>query len=74
MRQVDAAQVHQRARAGRRRDIWLDENNAGPGVDLNFLRRRVGIVFHNFDLFPHMTVLDNIALDPQGAQAAPSVR
>ena len=47
-------------------DIWLDgERVSGPGVDLNFLRRRVGIVFQNFNLFPHMTVLDNITLAPR---------
>ena len=47
-------------------EIWLDgERVSGPGVDLNFLRRRVGIVFQNFNLFPHMTVLDNITLAPR---------
>jgi polar amino acid transport system ATP-binding protein len=30
--------------------------------DLNRLRRHVGIVFQNFNLFPHMTVLDNVTL------------
>lgn len=29
------------------------------------LRRRVGMVFQNFNLFPHMTILDNIALAPR---------
>jgi polar amino acid transport system ATP-binding protein len=37
---------------------------SGPGVDVNRLRRRVGMVFQSFNLFPHMTVLDNIALGP----------
>lgn len=36
----------------------------GPGVDLNALRRDVGIVFQSFNLFPHMTVLQNIVLAP----------
>lgn len=36
----------------------------GPGVDLNALRRDVGIVFQSFNLFPHMTVLQNITLAP----------
>ncbi len=36
----------------------------GPGVDLNALRREVGIVFQSFNLFPHMTVLQNIVLAP----------
>ncbi|GLS20752.1 peptide ABC transporter ATP-binding protein [Labrys miyagiensis] len=36
----------------------------GPGVDLNALRRDVGIVFQSYNLFPHMTVLENITLAP----------
>src|ERR1700741_1762660 len=36
----------------------------GPGVDLNALRRDVGIVFQSFNLFPHMTVLENVTLAP----------
>jgi len=36
----------------------------GPGVDLDALRRDVGIVFQSFNLFPHMTVLENLTLAP----------
>ena len=36
----------------------------GPGVDVNALRRDVGIVFQSFNLFPHMTVVENIVLAP----------
>src|SRR3954453_18758340 len=36
----------------------------GAGVDLNALRRDVGIVFQSYNLFPHMTVLENIMLAP----------
>ncbi|HEY1385824.1 MAG TPA: amino acid ABC transporter ATP-binding protein [Dongiaceae bacterium] len=36
----------------------------GPGVDLNALRRDVGIVFQSFNLFPHMTVMQNVTLAP----------
>ena len=36
----------------------------GPGVDLNALRRDVGIVFQSYNLFPHMTVLQNVTLAP----------
>ena len=39
----------------------------GPGVDLNRVRRRVGIVFQAFNLFPHMTVLQNVTLGPTQA-------
>ena len=36
----------------------------GPGVDINAIRREVGMVFQSFNLFPHMTVLDNVTLAP----------
>lgn len=34
-------------------------------TDLDVVRRRIGIVFQSYNLFPHMTVLDNIALAPR---------
>ena len=36
----------------------------GPGADVNAVRRQIGIVFQAFNLFPHMTVLQNITLAP----------
>ena len=33
-----------------------------PGLDANPIRRRIGMVFQSYNLFPHMTVLDNITL------------
>jgi polar amino acid transport system ATP-binding protein len=36
----------------------------GPGIDVNALRRDVGIVFQSYNLFPHMTVLANVTLAP----------
>jgi polar amino acid transport system ATP-binding protein len=38
---------------------------SGPGVDVDRHRRDVGIVFQSFNLFPHMTVLQNITLAPR---------
>jgi len=35
------------------------------GVDLNAVRRRIGIVFQAYNLFPHMTVLRNVTLAPR---------
>jgi polar amino acid transport system ATP-binding protein len=35
------------------------------GVDVNRVRRRIGIVFQAFNLFPHMTVMRNVTLAPQ---------
>ena len=38
-----------------------------PGVDANRIRRRIGIVYQSYNLFPHMTVLRNITLAPREA-------
>ena len=43
-----------------------EEITAG-GVDVNAVRRGIGIVFQSFNLFPHMSVLDNITLGPRKA-------
>ena len=37
------------------------------GVDTNAVRRRIGIVFQSYNLFPHMTVLENVTLGPRRA-------
>ncbi len=36
-----------------------------PRVDPDEVRRRIGIVFQSYNLFPHMTVLDNVTLAPR---------
>ncbi|MGI9600303.1 MAG: amino acid ABC transporter ATP-binding protein [Acidimicrobiales bacterium] len=47
-------------------EIRLDgELISGRGVNQNDVRRRIGIVFQAYNLFPHMTVLDNITLAPR---------
>jgi polar amino acid transport system ATP-binding protein len=40
------------------------ESISGNGVNLSKLRAEVGLVFQSFNLFPHMTVLENIMLAP----------
>ena len=37
----------------------------GPRVDVNEVRKGIGIVFQSFNLFPHMTVLANVTLGPR---------
>jgi polar amino acid transport system ATP-binding protein len=41
---------------------FLGEEITAPGVDVDGVRRRIGIVFQAFNLFPHMSVLRNITL------------
>ncbi|RTZ41496.1 amino acid ABC transporter ATP-binding protein [Candidimonas sp. SYP-B2681] len=35
-----------------------------PGLNINRFRRRIGFVFQQFNLFPHLNVLDNICIAP----------
>ncbi len=44
--------------------VVLGESITQPGVNLSSLRTRVGMVFQSFNLFPHMTALENIMLAP----------
>ena len=46
-------------------EIWVDGVNvADPKTDLNKIRTEVGFVFQHFNLYPHLTVLENITLSP----------
>ena len=48
--------------------IWIEgEEITGRGVNVDRVRRRIGIVFQAFNLFPHMTVLRNVTLAPRKA-------
>ena len=49
------------------RIVVEDEEITADGVDVNRIRRHIGIVFQAFNLFPHMTVLANITLAPRQA-------
>jgi polar amino acid transport system ATP-binding protein len=54
--------------------IFVDKQDiTAPGVDVNQVRRRIGIVFQAFNLFPHMTVLQNITLGPRRALQIPAL-
>ena len=46
------------------RIVLAGEDITARGVDVTRVRRRIGIVFQAFNLFPHMTVLDNVTLAP----------
>lgn len=46
-------------------EIWFEGNNiTNPKTDINTLRQKMGMVFQQFNLFPHLTVKENITLAP----------
>jgi len=55
----------------RGRIVVGDQELTARGVDVNVVRRRIGIVFQAYNLFPHMSVLDNITLAPRKALKLP---
>ena len=48
-----------------------NETVAYGGKNLTQLRQRIGMVFQSYELFPHMTVLDNVLLAPTKVQKRP---
>jgi polar amino acid transport system ATP-binding protein len=48
-----------------------DVDITAKGVDVDRIRERIGIVFQAFNLFPHMTVLDNVTLAPRKVRKRP---
>lgn len=46
-------------------EIWFEGNNiTNPKTNINNLRQKMGMVFQQFNLFPHLTVRENITLAP----------
>lgn len=46
-------------------EIWFEGVNiTDRNTDINMLRRKMGMVFQHFNLFPHLTILENITLAP----------
>jgi polar amino acid transport system ATP-binding protein len=51
--------------------IWFEgQDISDPRVDARAVRRRMGIVFQAYNLFPHLTVLDNLTLAPRKVHRA----
>ena len=45
-------------------DITKKKNAQGKKIDLDLHRRKMGMVFQHFNLFPHKTVLENLTISP----------
>jgi polar amino acid transport system ATP-binding protein len=55
-----------------RGEIVVDGQNLTNGkVDVNAVRKKIGIVFQAYNLFPHMTVLQNVMLAPRKVRGLP---
>ena len=52
--------------------IWIDEDQVTDhGSDIRKIREEVGMVFQSFNLFPHLTALENITLAPRTVKKIP---
>lgn len=69
MRKEYTASLYQRTgRISGRRDQPDGQSLSDGKVPWHLIRQKIGMVFQSYDLFPHMTILDNILLGPTKAQ------
>jgi polar amino acid transport system ATP-binding protein len=54
--------VNQLERADYGKIVVGDVEITGPGIDINKVRRRIGFVFQQYNLFPHLTAIQNVAI------------
>jgi polar amino acid transport system ATP-binding protein len=56
------------------RILLRDEDISDPRVDVDRTRARFGVVFQHFNLFPHLTVLDNVTLAARSVHGVPRAK
>jgi polar amino acid transport system ATP-binding protein len=56
------------------RIVFTGDEVTRRGTDVNEVRKKIGIVFQAFNLFPHMSVLENVTLGPRKALGIPRAR
>lgn len=55
--------------------VWIgDDEITAPKARVNAIRSRVGMVFQSFNLFPHRSVVDNVALAPMTVRGRDGAR
>jgi ABC-type polar amino acid transport system ATPase subunit len=54
--------------------LYRGEDISGARTDLNRVRREIGMVFQRFNLFPHLTALQNVTLAPRKVLGIPAAQ
>jgi len=56
-------------------EVWVDDDHVTHNTaDIRKIREEVGMVFQNFNLFPHLTTLQNITLSPMTVKKIPRAK